>query len=819
MLEMQHTSLGRELRFALRRWARTPGFAAVAVVTLALGIGVGAALFSVVNAVLLRSFGYAEPNRLIEISGQNRQSQPTGVSAADFQAIRQRAHAFASVGAAKFQAFTLVGSHEPESLYGQLVTADCFTTLGAHPLLGRVFAETDFQPAAPSVAILSYKLWQRSFGVDPRVIGRHVFLDGVDFSVVGVMPPEFQFPHPAFQLWAPSRITAAELDGRRIRTYQLVARLRPGVSTQTAQAELQSLSAALAREFPNSNAGWRAVMSPMNDQLLGKLRPALLTMLGAVGFVLLIACLNVSNLLMARGIGRTRELAIHAALGAPRLRLAVQLLAESLVLAVTGGLLGLLVARACLFVLLRLLPVRAVPIFPRMEEATLDARVLAVALAVTLLTGILFGLLPAWQFSRPELEPALHEGGRGATGSRRRKRLLSGLIALEAALSVILLAGAGLLLRSFLNRLDVLPGFHPEHVLTAAIPSPWKPGAANNPAELARKVRYLHEVLDRAQRIPGVSTAALTTNLPLSSVQVQTIVRPQGHAPPQPGEEFRVGYSSVSASYFATMAIPLLRGRAFTESDTADQPLAAIVNEAMARRFWPNEDALGKQITFNPAAPAAGPWMTVVGIAGNVRRFSLTAEPDAQIYASYAQSMFSPQTATLVLRTPLDPASLAAALPGVIHQIDPNQPVAEVKPMSQIVWDSMAQTRIYTVMLGIFAALALALAAAGVFSAISWMVSQSTHEIGIRVALGATSRNLLTAMMTRALIETLAGAVAGVLGATALTGFLKSQLYQVTALDPAVFIAAPLLLVLAALAAAYLSARRATRVDPMVALR
>lgn len=541
MLEMQHIGLGREFRFALRRWARTPGFAAVAVVTLALGIGAGAALFSVVNAVLLRSFGYADPNRLIEISGQNRQGQPTGVSAADFQAIRQRAHSFTSVGASRFQSFTLVGSREPENLYGQSVTADCFNTLGARPLLGRVFAEADFQPAAPSVTILSYKLWQRSFGGDPRVIGRHVFLDGVDFSVVGVMPPEFQFPHPAFQLWAPSRITAAELAARRARPYQLVGRLKQGVSIQTAQAELQTLSMALASEFPNSNAGWRAVAAPMNDQLLGKLRPALLTMLGAVGFVLLIACLNVSNLLMARGIGRTRELAIHAALGAPRLRLALQLLSESLVLAVSGGLLGLLVARVCLSVLLALLPVRAVPIFPRMEEATLDARVLAVALAVTLLTGILFGLLPAWQFSRPEIEPALHEGGRSHTGGRRRKRLLSGLIALESALSVILLAGAGLLLRSFLNRIDVLPGFHPEHVLTAAIPSPWKQ-PANNAAEFPGKVRYLHQVLERAQRIPGVSTAALTTNLPLAAVQVQTIVRPEGHAPPQPGEEFHVGY-------------------------------------------------------------------------------------------------------------------------------------------------------------------------------------------------------------------------------------------------------------------------------------
>lgn len=804
MLKIQHIAFGREARLAVRSWARTPGVAAVAIVTLALGIGATTALFSVIDAVLLRSFGYADPARLIEISGLDRQGRPTGVSAADFVAFEQRAHSFQSLAASRFQSFTLIGSREPESLYGQLVSAGCFATLGAHPLLGRVFTSADFQPAAAPVAILSFKLWQRSFGGDPALIGRHVFLDGVDTAIIGIMRPEFQFPHPAFQLWAPAHIQA-ELAARRIRLYQLVARFKPGVRPDAAQAELQSLSAAFAREFPDSNAGWRAVAGPINDRLLGNLRPALWTMLGAVGFVLLIACFNVSNLLMARGLSRTRELAIRAALGASSIRLFAQLFLETLVIALSGGLLGLLVARGFLRLALRLLPVRTVPIFPRMDEAAIDGRVLAVSLAITVLSAIVFGLVPALRFARPAIEPALREEG-GRVSSSRRKRLLSGLIALEAALSVILLAGAGLMLRSFLNRIDVLPGFQPDHVLTAAIPSPWKPGAANNPAEMTRKVLYLHEVLDRVQHLPGIHAAALTTNLPFASVQVQTIIRLEGHPAPRPGEEFRLGYSAVSAAYFRVLGIPLQRGRAFSETDTEGRPLVAIVNEAMARRFWPGEDAIGKRLTFNPAG--AGPWMTVVGIAGNVRRFSLTEEPGAQIYANYAQSLLAPQTSALVLKTSLDPLSLSAALANVIHQVNPDQPVSDVKTMPQIVWDSVAQTRIYTVLLAIFAALALALAAAGIFSAITWQINQSTHELGIRVALGAAPRNLLAATMTRSLVETLAGATAGVFGAAALTGILKSQLYQVTALDPAVFILAPVLLVLVSLAAAFLSARR-----------
>jgi len=815
MLKIQHIGFWREARLAVRGWIRTPGFAAVAVVTLALGIGASTALFSVVNAVLLRSFGYADPARLLEISGLDQQGKPTGVSAADFLAFEQRAHSLESLGAARFQSFTLTGAREPESLYGQLISAGCFATLGVHPLLGRIFMAADFESAAPPVAILSFKLWQRSFGGDSGVVGRHVFLDGVDTAVIGVMRPEFQFPHPAFQLWAPARIKA-EVAGRRSRLYQLVARLKPGVRTDAARAELQGLSAALAHEFPDSNTGWRAVAAPMNDQLLGKLRPALWTMLGAVGFVLLIACFNVSNLLMARGLSRSRELAIRAALGASSIRLFAQLFTESLVVALSGGILGLLVARLFLQLTLRLLPVRAVPIFPRMEEAAIDVRVMAVALAITVLSAIVFGLVPAVRFARPDIEPALREGG-GRSSTGRRKRLLRGLIALEAALSVILLAGAGLMLRSFLNRVDVLPGFQPDHVLTAAIPSPWKPGAANNPAEMTRKVQYVREILERVQSVPGVDAAALTTNLPLASVQVQTIIRLEGHPAPRPGEEFRVGYSAVSSAYFRALGIPLRRGRAFSEMDTEGRPLVAIVNEEMARRFWPGEDAIGKQLTFNPAG--TGPWMTVVGVAGNVRRFSLTAEPDAQIYASYAQSLLSPQTSALVIKTSLDPLSLAAALAGVIHRINSDQPVSEVKTMPQIVWDSIAQTRIYTVLLAIFAALAVALAAAGIFSAIAWQINQSAHELGIRVALGAAPRNLLAATMTRFLVETVAGAAAGVFGAAALTGVLKSQLYQVTALDPAVLSVAPLLLVLVSLAAAFLSARRALDMDPMAALR
>jgi putative ABC transport system permease protein len=797
-------TLFQDIRFGFRMLRRARGFTAVAVTTLALGIGAATALFSVVDAVLLRSLGYQDAARLLQISGRNKQGQTTGVSAADIETIQQRAHSFAGLGAARFEMFTLIGPREPESIYGQVVSPECFAVLGARALVGRTLAPADFEPGAPASAVISHQLWEKSFDSDPRIAGRRVLLNGTDYTIVGVMPAEFYFPHPAFQLWAPWRPDAKEQAAHRPSSFTVIARLRPRVTKQTAQAELTSISESIEREFPRTNTGWRAIAQPLGEQLLGPLRQVLLATLGASGFVLLIACLNVSNLLMARGMARSRELAVRAALGAARMRLAGQLLTESLAIAALGGLAGM--------------PVRAVPIFPRMEQASLDGRVLAVCVLISAATAIVFGLLPAIELSRPNLDLVLREGGRSNTGGARRRRILSGLIALEAALSVVLLVGAGLMARTMKNILDVQPGFRAEHVLTAQLPSAFTPGGTWAPPP--ERIEYFGNILKRVARLPGVSEAAFVTGMPMASVSVNTLVRIEGRPAPGPGQDPRVGYFSVSADYFGVMGIPLLRGRAFTEADASGQPLVAVVNQAMARHFWPGEDAVGKRITTWMAPnPPASAWMTIVGVAADVRNMGLTLEPDSQLYTSFRQSLLSPQTAAIVLRTRLDPLALASAVRAEIHRVNSYQPVAEVKTMSQLVADSLARQRIYTLLLAIFGGLALALAGAGIFSVISWTVNQTRRDIGIRMALGATPGQVAWPLMRRALAETLAGAAVGLAVAAALSGILKSQLYQVSPSDPSILVAAPLVLAAAAALASYVPARRALRADPMAALR
>jgi putative ABC transport system permease protein len=814
-------SLAGDLAFGLRTLRRSPWFTLVAVLTLALGIGANTALFSVVNAVLLRSFGYADAGRLVQISGVNRQSQTLAVSIPDFQAFQTRAHSLARIATSRIQTFTLMGPQEPENVFGQLVSQECFPVLGALPLLGRTFAGVDFESGAPPVAVISYRLWQSSFEGDPRIVGRRVLMNGEQYSIVGVMRPEFAFPHPAFRLWTPLRFTAADVANRTLRSYTLIARMNPGVSREAAQAELQALSQSLAREHPDTNAGWQAKIQPINEQFLGSIRPVMFTLLGAVAFVLLIACVNVSNLVMARGIERSREMAVRAALGAGRMRLVRQLLTENLLIAAAGCLGGLLLARGLVSVLLSLLSERSSAILPGADTASLDIRVLGVSIAASVLAGVLFGLLPALRASRPNLEASLKEGGRSNTSGAGTRRLLGGLIMVETALSVILLAGAGLLIRSFANLIEVQPGFRPEQVLTLQIPSEWANMAQrNDPSQTERKMQYFREVVRRVAAIPGVSAAGLTTVLPMGMVEIQTRIFLEGQtsgsagAPP---EDFRIPYRAVSPGYFRTMSIPLLRGRGFTEDDRTGRPLVAIVSEAMARRFWPGEDAVGKRITMNN--PVNGPWVTVIGVAGSVHHAGLSTEPNAELYTSYVQTLLAAQVASVVVRSPMDPRKLVPLVRGAIREINRGQPIADVKTMTQVVAESVARPRLYTVLLSVFAGLALVLAAAGIFSVISWTVSQGTHEIGIRMALGARPWDVLRALISRAMFDVLIGAAGGLAGAAALTRILKTQLYGVTATDPVTFVMAPLVLAVVAAIAAYLPARRATAIDPTTALR
>jgi len=811
-------SLFRDVFIGLRTLRRSPWFSLVSVFTLALGIGANTALFSVVHAVLLRSFGYADPGRLVQISGTNKQGQATGVSIPDLRTFQTEGSSFRQIGTSRLQTFTLLGPHEPENLYGQLVSAECFATLGASPLLGRTFAEGDFESGAPAVAIIAHRLWQGSFAGDSAIVGRRILLNGAEYSVIGVMRPEFQYPHPVFQVWTPLQFTPADLSNRNLHTYTLIGRLKPGVTREAAQSELRGISESLANEFPATNTGWKATVQPVNEQLVGNLRTVLFALLGAVGFVLLIACMNVANLMMARGMERSREMAVRTALGASRTRLLMQLLVESLWIALTGGGLGVLFAHGWLRGLLAMLPSRTIAILPGAEQASLNGTVLAVSIAATIVTGILSGLLPAWQISRPNIEESLKEGSRSNTDSLGRRRLLAGLIALETALSVILLAGAGLLIRSFANLLDVHLGFQPEHVLSLQIPSEWVSlTQRNDPGENQRKMQYFHDIVGKVQAIPGVSAAGLVTVLPLGSVQINTRIFIEGRPAPGPGEDLRVAYRAISPDYFRTMGIPLLRGRAFTENDRNGQPGVVIVSEVMARHFWPNEDVVGKRISL--ANATEGPWLTIAGVVGSVRANEMRGDPDSELYTSYQQTLLAPQVAAVVLRSALDPLALAQPVRAAIHEINAHQPIADLKPMSQVVAERVARPRLYTVLLAVFAALALLLAGAGIFSVISWTVIRSTHEIGIRMALGATPRHVRRALVGRSMLAAAAGALLGLGGAAGLTNLLRSELFGISAIDPLTFTLAPLVLAVVAFAAAYLPARKATHIDPMSALR
>jgi putative ABC transport system permease protein len=810
--------LATDLSFGLRTLHRNPGFASICILTFALAISANAALYSVVRAVLLRSHGYTDPARLVQIGGTNKAEQATGVSIPDLIAFQRRARSFERIGTYRVQTFTLIGSHEPENIYGDLVSADFFSVLGATPLLGRPFGVEDFQPGAPSIVLIAHSLWTTAFDSDSGIVGRRIMLNGSESTVAGVMRPEFEFPLPAFRIWAPIQFTAADLANHAQHSYTLVARLRAGVKPQAAQAELLSLSQSLATEFSATNTGWRATIQPLNENVYGGLRPMLLTLLGAVGFVLLIACMNVSNLLMARGDERSREMAMRAALGASRGRLILQLLTESLLIAGAGAALGLLLARGWLRLLLALLPARTFSILPGAEQATLDFRVLAACVLATFIAGLCFGALPALRFSTTNLEEALKEAARSNTRGHGRKRFFTALIIVETALSVTLLIGAGLLIRSFREKANAPLGFRPEQVLTVQIPSEWTGlTQRNDPATTTRRKQYFSDIVARVQSLRGLTAAAVTTVLPLGSVAINTRIFIHGRAEPRPGEAISVAYRGITPDYFRAMGIPLARGRSFMPEDRDGMPLVVIVNDAAARLYWPAEDPIGKQITLNN--PRTGPWATVVGVAVGVRWEGVAKQPLPEIYTCFQQILLAPQVSTVVLRSSRDPKELAMDVRSAIRALNPNQPLTEIRTMNSVVSQSISQSGLYTVMLTCFAGLALLLGAAGVFSVIAWTVSRSTHEIGIRMALGATPRRILQAAMGRAIADVAIGVACGLAGAVLLNKLLASQLYGVSATDPLTFIFTAFVLMLISWLAAYLPARRATRIDPMLALR
>jgi putative ABC transport system permease protein len=797
----------QDLHYGARMLVKQPGFTLIAVLTLALGIGANTAIFSVVNAVLLCPLPYQTPDQLVVLWETHPQTmlrnERSNVSPANFIDWRDQSRVFEQVAALDGQrGFNLTTGGEPERIQGARVTASLFSLLGVRPCLGRSFLPEEDQAGQSRVILLSHGLWQRRFGSDPGVIGKTLSLNLSSFTVVGVMPREFNFPEEV-EFWTPMAFNADELKTRDFHYLNVIARLKPGVTLRQAQAEMTTLARRLEQQYPASNAKRSVQIASLHEHLVGNVKLALLVLLGAVGFVLLIACANVANLLLARVATRQREIAIRLALGATRLRLVRQLLTESVLLALLGGAFGLLMASWGVHLLIRLSPSN----LPRLTEVSIDGRVLGLTLTLSILTGLIFGLLPALQAARFSLNETLKESGRGAEGARQH-RARSMLVIAEVALSLVLLLGAGLMIRSFMQLNRVNPGFKPDHLLTVRL-SPTISKFRNEDEGIA----FYQQVIERVGALPGVVSVGAVTHPPMSNINLHLDFAVEGRPAAATGEKTSAEARAISPGYFETMGIPLLKGRDFTLHDHKQSARVAIINETMARQYWPNEDPMGKRLTMESEdAPRQ-----IIGVVGDVRHWGLDQGARAEMYWPLFQNPLV--FMTLMVRTTSDPASLAAPVRREVSGIDKDQPVYSLKPMGQLVSDSVAQQRLNLLLLTIFAGVALALAAIGIYGVMAYAVTQRTREIGVRIALGAQASDVLKLVIGQGIMQTLVGLAVGLVASFALTRLMKNLLFGVSATDPRTFVFTTLLLAGVALVACYLPARRATKVDPLLTLR
>jgi predicted permease len=815
-------TIWQDLRYGARMLLKNPGFTAVAVITLALGIGANTAIFSVVNGVLLRPLPYHEPERIVTLLNEGR----FPVSPANFLDFRANSQSLAQMAAAEAWAVALTGNERPEQLMGLRMGEGLFGLLGARALLGRTLQEEDYQPGKDRVLVLSNKLWQRAFGGDPNIIGRSIALSGESYVVVGVMPPQFQFPPfwaTRAEMWAPLDLRARATNrlGGSLRVF---ARLKPDVTLRQAQAEIDAMNKRLALAYPEADTGLNIRVEPLNEKVVGNVRRALLVLSGAVGFVLLIACANVACLLLARASARQKEAAVRVALGAGRWRIIRQLLTESLLLSVCGAALGMLLAVWGVDWLTTLLAGNSSSFtvrLPRLSEIRIDAMAFGFTLTVTLATSLLFGLAPALAASKPDLNQTLKESGRGTWGGRRRLR--ETLVVAELALASIMLIGAGLLMNSFLKLRAVDPGFSARNALTMMVSL----AGASQYVGPARETFY-RQLTDRLAALPGVESVSAINHLPLAGDWWGTSLAIEGRPLPPPGQEV-IGIFRVSRpGYFQTMGVPLRAGRDFTERDTPDAPGVAIINETLARRHWSSEDPIGKRVTLDdPRDNSRTPqWFTVVGVVKDVKQNSWTDAPWNEIYIPFQQSRyFYAGTAghltsmTLVIRTSVEPQSLAAAAQETVRSLDRNLPVSSVVTLEQVIADTLWQPRFNLQLIGIFAALAMTLAAVGLYGVMSYSVAQRTREVGLRMALGARRRDVLKLVVGQGMKLALAGVASGLLAAVALTRLMEKLLFEVSATDFSTFAAIAVFLIIVALLACWIPARRAAKVDPMVALR
>jgi putative ABC transport system permease protein len=811
-------ALCQDLRYGARMLMKQPGFTLIAIITLALGIGANTAIFSVINAILLRPLNYKDSERLVVINHHNpKTDNKLSVSASGYAHYRQVSHSFEQMGAATSGSVNLSGTGDPEGLQWWRVTHTFLPTLGAAAARGRIFTADEDQPGRNRVVVLSDSLWQRRFGGDPQLVGKTITLNSESYAVIGVLPPAFQFGRETGErvdLWTPIAFTPQQLDPTAWRNENLfvIARLKPDVTLGQAQAELDTIAANVRQQYftgqdSNDPSSWGLLASSPHENIVGDIRPALLILLGAVAFVLLIACANVANLLLARAAGRGREMALRAALGASRRRIIRQLLTESVLLAVLGGALGLLLAYWGVDALL-LLNEDGIP---RANEIGIDAHSLFFTFGVSLLVGVLFGLLPALQAVSGDLHQTLKEGGRSSTARQGPGSLF---VVAEVALALALLVGAGLLLKSFWRLQQVNPGFRPDHLLVMQISLP-----GSKYREPQQVDGFYQQALQNIQALPGVRAAGISTYIPMSGSNQTTRFDIEGRTVAS-GETAPSGSRwHAGATYFQTMNIPLIKGRYFDGRDVRDAAQVAIIDETMARKFWAHEDALGKRISMSfQRDPQGNPiWREIVGVVGHVKHEGLESETPAQYYLPLGQ--LPARNVFLVVRATAEPTSLTAAVRGAIRAVERELPVFRITTMEQMVSASMAQRRFLMVLLGVFALVAVILASVGLYGVMSYSVAQRTHEIGIRMALGAQVRDVLRLVIGQGMKLVLLGVGIGLASALALTRLMKTLLYDVSATDPLTFAVIALLLALVALLACWIPARRATKVDPMIALR
>jgi len=804
-----------DLRFALRMLLKNPGFTFVAVLTMALGIGANTAIFSVVNAVLLNPLPFPQPERLIRIYGHFFATGQDNMSASvlEFTDYRDQTQSFEQIAAYDdFSANLTPAGGEPERVEALFVTPELFSVLKVTPQAGRAFLPEEAQDGHDDVVLISDELWRRGFGANPNIVGEEVIVNGRNNTVVGIMPPGFSFPQRT-ALWKPLWFPADQYDQQRRgnRGLDVIGRLRPSVSLPIAQAEMDHLAAQLTEQYPRNyeSRGWSISVVPLLDDYVGNARTGLLVLLGAVAFVMLIACANVANLSLTRATARRQEIAVRLALGASRFRVTRQLLTESVLLAVVGGAAGLLLATWGAGLLLRFAPGD----LPRIQEVRLDGRVLAFTFAVSLITGILFGLIPALAASNPDLNETLKEGGRSGTGGAKRQRMRSAFVIAEITLALVLMVGAGLMLKSFWRLQQVDPGFNPDGVLTMRMMLPFE--IYQKPPQRAA---FYKTLLERIETTPGVEAVSAASIVPLMQGGSSATVSGENSAVGPTDLPVEAELRWVTPDYFTSIGTSLLSGRSFTEDDVSGAPLVAVIDESFAQRHYPNDNPIGKRIKRGKL-DSTRPWLTIVGVVRHIQSRRLDATSGVQVYLPFYQDPTAYNMSLVVRTSQPNPLPLSGTLRSVIQSLDNNQPVYDVYSLRQIVGDSMAQRRFSMLLMGLFASVALVLAAVGIYGVMSYSVAQRTHEIGIRIAVGAQTSDVLKLVIRHGMKLTFIGLAIGLTAASGLTRLLETLLFGISASDWVTYAEIATLLTAVAFLACYVPARRASQVDPMIALR